>query len=97
MHSRGVLHGDLNLSNFLYRTADDGYHFTMIDINRSHFTDGWPTDSQCLDNLVRLTHRRDLYEYLVKSYARQRGWDEETTAASALRLLEKFEHRRFRF
>lgn len=97
MHSRGVLHGDLNLSNFLYRTSDDGCHFTMIDINRSHFTDGWPTDSQCLENLVRLTHRRDLYEYLVRSYARQRGWNEEATAASALRLLEHFEHRRFRF
>lgn len=96
MHSRGILHGDLNLSNFLCEQGPDGYRFTMIDINRSHFTDGWPTDGQCLENLVRLTHRRDLYEYLVRSYARQRGWNEADTARQALRLLHRFENRRFR-
>ena len=95
MHSRGVLHGDLNLSNFLC-TDDDGYHFTMIDINRSHFTDGWPTDEQCLENMVRLTHRRDLYEDLVRRYARLRQWDADVTAARALALLDRFEHRRIR-
>lgn len=96
MHSRGILHGDLNLSNFLCRQTPEGYHFTMIDINRSHFTDGWPTDEQCLQNLMRLTHRRDLYEYLVRSYARQRGWNEEAAAQQALLLLDRFENKRFR-
>ncbi|MBQ9645714.1 MAG: hypothetical protein IJV24_05090 [Prevotella sp.] len=96
MHSRGILHGDLNLSNFLCTEAHDGYRFTMIDINRSHFTEGWPTDEQCLKNLVRLTHRRDLYEYLLRSYARQRGWSEEATARRALHLLDQFENKRFR-
>ena len=52
MHSRGVLHGDLNSANFLYTKDSDGrYHFDMIDTNRSHFCDGWPTDKQCLENL----------------------------------------------
>lgn len=92
MHSKGVLHSDLNLSNFLCTSDGNGYHFTMIDINRSRFTTGMPSDDDCLKNLVRLTHRRDLYEYLVRSYARQRGWDEETTAARAIQLLNKFEH-----
>lgn len=96
MHSQGILHGDLNLSNFLCRKTPSGYHFTMIDINRSHFTDGYPSDRQCLQNLVRLTHRRDLYEYLVRSYARQRGWDEYSTAQQALQLLDLFENKRFR-
>lgn len=94
MHSKGVLHGDLNLSNFLYERQPDGsYSFTMIDVNRSHFTDGWPTDEQCLRNMVRMTHRRDLYEYLVRRYAVERGWDEESTVKKTLRLLDKFEHR----
>ncbi len=92
MHSRGVLHGDLNLSNFLCTADGDGYRFTMIDINRSKFTEGMPDDAVCLKNLVRLTHRRDLYEYLVRSYARQRGWAEDATAVAALQLLNKFEH-----
>ena len=96
MHSRGILHGDLNLSNFLCRQSSDGYQFTMIDINRSRFTDGWPADEQCLQNLVRLTHRRDLYEYLVRSYARRRGWDEAVSSQRALLLLEQFEKKRFR-
>ena len=91
MHSSGVLHGDLNLTNFLCTKEDDGYHFTMIDINRSKFTAGMPSDEACLKNLVRLTHRRDLYDCLVRCYARRRGWDEDATAAKALRLLERFE------
>ena len=106
MHSNGVLHGDLNLTNFLstdpcLRTDQpcsvfNGYHFVMIDTNRSHFCDGMPTDEQCIQNMVRLTHRRDLYEDLVRRYARLRGWDAEAVAKKALELLERFEHRRFR-
>lgn len=96
MHSRGVLHGDLNLSNFLCTEHDGHYRFTMIDINRSHFTDGMPTDEACLQNMVRITHRRDLYEYLIRSYARLRQWDEQQTADRALRLLEKFENRKIK-
>lgn len=95
MHSHGVLHGDLNSANFLYTTdADGNYHFDMIDTNRSHFCDGWPTDKQCLENLKRFTHRRDLYEYVVRGYARRRGWDEEETVRKAVALLDKFENRK---
>lgn len=96
LHRQGILHGDLNLSNFLCCETGGEYHFTMIDINRSRFTSGWPADGLCLENLVRLTHRRDLYEYLVRSYARHRGWNEEDTARQALQLLDRFENRRFR-
>ena len=97
MHSRGILHGDLNLSNFLCTEQDGHFHFSMIDINRSHFCEGFPTDEACLHNLVRMTHRRDLYEYLIRSYARQRQWDEDATAGKALLLLDHFENRKVRF
>ena len=96
MHSRGVLHGDLNLTNFLCKSTESGFSFTMIDTNRSHFCEGFPSDAQCLKNMVRLTHRRDLYEYLVRCYAALRGWDGNATAARAFRLLERFEHRRIK-
>lgn len=96
MHSKGILHGDLNLSNFLCEEKTDGYHFTMIDINRSRFCNGFPSDEECLKNLVRTTHRRDLYEYLIASYSRQRGWDEETTVQKAVALLDSFENRRLK-
>ena len=97
MHSKGILHGDLNLSNFLYEKSPDGkYHFTLIDINRSHFTDGWPSDEDCMKDLVRLVHRRDLYTFLISRYAELRGWPVETTVSAALKRLDKFEHRIFK-
>lgn len=95
MHSRGVLHGDLNSANFLYTTDSDGkYRFDMIDTNRSHFVKGWPTRKQCMENLKRFTHRRDLYEYVIRGYARRRGWNEEETLNEALHILNRFEHKR---
>ena len=96
MHSKGILHGDLNLSNFLCTEQADGYHFTMIDSNRSHFRNRMPTDSECLANLVRITHRRDLYEYLVRQYAELRGWNADQTVQQALHLLDHFENRKLR-
>lgn len=91
MHSKGIMHGDLNLSNFLCIKDDNGYHFTMIDVNRSKFCEGFPSDEQCLANMVRLTHRRDLYTDLITRYARLRGWNEKATAEKALLLLDRFE------
>jgi tRNA A-37 threonylcarbamoyl transferase component Bud32 len=96
MHSKGILHGDLNLSNFLCVEKSGDYFFNMIDINRSRFCDGYPSNNDCLKNLVRTTHRRDLYEYLIASYARQRGWDEKETVQQAVALLDRFEHRKFK-
>ena len=103
MHSRGILHGDLNLSNFLLlasspsssSSSSSPSSFSMIDTNRSHFTNGMPAPAECLQNMVRLTHRRDLYEDLVRRYARLRGWNPDETASQALQLLERFENRRF--
>ena len=68
----------------------------MIDTNRSHFCNGYPSDSECLKNMVRLTHRRDLYEDLVRRYALLRGWDADETARRSLALLTRFEHRRLK-
>lgn len=97
MHSRGILHGDMNAANFLFEgNAHDGYTLEVIDTNRSHFTPSWPTDEECLHNLVRFTHRRDLYRYVVRRYATQRGWDPDATAERAERLLDKFENRKIR-
>jgi hypothetical protein len=68
----------------------------MIDVNRSHFCDGWPSDEQCLRNLVRITHRRDLYVDIVRRYATLRGWNADDTEQKAVALLDRFEHKRFR-
>ena len=97
MHNKGILHGDLNLSNLLVTTKSDGsFHFIMIDTNRSHFRDSVPSDEECLNNLIRLTHRRDLYEDLVRCYALLRGWNADSTVSKALSLLDHFENRKLR-
>ncbi len=92
LHGKGVLHGDINLSNILYEPSADGsYAFTLIDTNRSHFTDGWPDDDACLRNLSRLTHRRDLMDFIAREYGRLRGWNPEQTAQKLLQATEEFE------
>lgn len=96
MHEKGILHGDLNLSNILYR--EDwaelcGYHFTVIDTNRSRFV-GVPTKHQCLHNMVRISHNRELNERIVGRYAELRGWDKAECIASVEKMLDAFEKRR---
>lgn len=94
MHSKGILHGDLNLGNFLYRPDGKGsFSFTVIDTNRSKFCDGWPTRQQCLRNLVTTTHRRDLFRFIAGRYAEQRGWQPQPAIAEAEALLDDFEQR----
>ena len=94
MHSKGVLHGDLNLNNILYEQQLDGtYVFTMVDVNSSMLIEGWPDDNQCLRNIVRITYNSELYKYLVRSYAELRGWDANSTIEKALYLQRQFMNR----
>ena len=97
MHRKGVMHGDMNLGNFLFRKKEDGhYAFTIIDTNRSRFLSRELSREECLRNLRTVTHRRDLFEYIIRTYAALRGWNVEKTLREALRLLDGFERRKNR-
>lgn len=92
LHEKGILHGDLNLSNILYRLDEKGCcRFCLIDTNRSRFKQ--PTLDECLDNLKRVTHRRDLLDDLVRRYAVRRGLSAEKCVAIVKRKLDAFEKR----
>ena len=96
MHEKGVLHGDLNLSNILYRedkSAPHNYHFTIIDTNRSHFVSD-PSQRQCLRNMMRISHERVLNEQIIGMYADIRGWDRQECVGAVERMLRAFEKRR---
>ncbi|MBR6201703.1 MAG: hypothetical protein IKQ62_01720 [Bacteroidaceae bacterium] len=96
MHQKGFLHGDTNLSNFLYRTdpsSPTGFHITTIDINRSRFVEN-PTKEQCLHNLMRLTHVRPALQKIVMCYAELRGWNGQECYNHIVQELEAFESRR---
>ena len=92
-HEKGFIHGDTNLSNFLYHKEAPGYHITTIDINRSHFSPN-PSKKECLESLFRLTHVRPTLKHIVSRYAALRGWDEASSIAVVMDKLERFEHRK---
>lgn len=92
MHRKGILFGDLNFGNFLYKKGEDGhYHFTVIDTNRSHFLDTAPSREECLKNLRTMTHHRNLFRFMLREYARLQGWNEGETVREAFRYLFLFE------
>jgi tRNA A-37 threonylcarbamoyl transferase component Bud32 len=94
LHEKGVLHGDLNLTNVLYQKDTTGkYTFCLIDTNRSIFVDS-PSKEMCLENLKRITHKRELLYEIVRAYATCRGWDAEECIQKVEKKLEAFERRR---
>lgn len=94
LHARGFLHGDTNLGNFLYsREADGTFRFAVIDVNRSRFVAS-PTRRQCLANLMRLSHRREVLRLVVGAYAAERGWDIAATVEDVIGRVRRFERRK---
>ena len=93
LHQKGIFHGDLNLSNVLYRVQDNKYHFSLIDTNRTHFHKN-PSNDICIDNLTRLTQPDLIYEYIVKNYAKTRNLDEQKTIKQASENLSNFRKKR---
>lgn len=95
MHNKGFLHGDTNLSNFLYHKEGSGYHITTIDVNRSHFINS-PSKQQCMKSLMRMTHVREACISIVSEYARLRGWDAKECSEFVINELCKFEKKKER-
>lgn len=92
-HHKGFLHGDLNLSNILYDTDEQGhFRFAVIDTNRSRFVPQ-PGRRRCLRNLVRISHDRALLSGIVRAYARLRQWDAEACEQFVMTRLTHFERR----
>lgn len=95
LHELGFLHGDTNLSNFLYsRNADGSFSFSVIDTNRSRFLGRPANKKEALSNLIRLTHKRSLLCEIITSYALQRGWNVEEAVKTVFHLIEKREKRK---
>lgn len=95
-HEKGFLHGDPNLSNYLFRKDNEKkcneYVITTIDINRSSFISN-PSQKQCLKRLVRLTHVRPLLIKIIEIYANHRGWDTEKCKKYVIKHLDCMERK----
>ena len=71
LHSKGILHNDLNSTNVLYHDGIDGHStFSVIDINRMKFYPHGtlPPMAERMENLTRFTGRMDLFEYVATCY-----------------------------
>ncbi len=92
MHSKGILHGDLNMTNILVHTNDGGYDFEVIDTNRSRLDRPLPlTEAEIVGNLVRLTHVRRLSACIVAQYALKTGRDPDALVRKVADGLERYE------
>ncbi len=99
LHSKGILHHDLNSTNVLYREKEEGkYHFSLIDINRMKvYRNGrFPSKDECLKNLNRFTGDYDLFEFVLTAYAKERDWNVSETLKRALKLKKRFDTKRHR-
>lgn len=77
LHTKGVIHHDLNNTNVLYRLKGRHYEFMLIDINRVSFTAGGrpAADAACLENLTLFANRGAMFDTFAAEYVRARGWD----------------------
>lgn len=91
LHEKGFLHGDTNISNFLWHTNQNGeYSFSVIDINRSKFLHRPASYEECIRNLFRLTHSQRLLEHIIREYAIIRHWDEDKTLRDVRNIQQQF-------
>jgi hypothetical protein len=74
MHLKNVMHKDFTPGNILWRYDENGYHFSIVDINRMYF--GKVSPKQGLLNLKKLWGPKRFIEILVCEYARERKIDE---------------------
>ena len=75
MHDREVLHLDYSPGNILWDKDDEGYHFSVVDINRMRF--GKVDIKDGCAALRRLWGPKRFIELIALHYARARGFNED--------------------
>ena len=82
MHENNVMHRDYSPGNILWKKDGQGYHFSVIDINRMYFG---PVDIRMgCANFSRLWGPKHFIELLVCEYAGLRGFDETAAVNIAM-------------
>ncbi len=90
LHSKGIIHNDLNGGNILYhQNGDSDYHFSLIDNNRMEFTDRKLTNKERFGNFCKFSSET-IYLQIVECYAETLGIDVEAAKEEALEARNKF-------
>ncbi len=74
LHKKGVLHLDYSPGNILVKRVDDGYLFSIVDINRMTFKT--LTQKERFQNFSRLWADEDVLILIAKQYALDTGLEE---------------------
>ena len=88
MHDREVLHLDYSPGNILWDKDDEGYHFTVVDINRMRF--GKVNMEDGCAALCRLWGPKRFIELIARSYAKARGFDEDEAVRLTMQARAAF-------
>jgi hypothetical protein len=73
LHQAGIYHLDYSPGNILHEKKADGYHFTLVDINRMKFQNVTLEEGCC--NFSRLFEYDDAVRIVAEEYAIRRGFD----------------------
>jgi len=87
LHEANIFHLDLSVGNILFDKLKDGYHFSLVDLNRMKFQNIRLNDG--CRNFERLRGSDDFFKLLAKTYAIERGFDVETCIRLALESQQK--------
>ena len=87
LHEANIFHLDLSVGNILFDKLKDGYHFSLVDLNRMKFKKIRLNDG--CRNFERLRGSDDFFKLLAKTYANERGFDVETCIRLALKAQQK--------
>ena len=87
LHEANIFHLDLSVGNILFDKLQDGYHFSLVDLNRMKFKKIQLKDG--CQNFERLRGSDDFFILLAKIYANERGFDVETCIKLVLEAHQK--------
>ncbi|MBR6251106.1 MAG: hypothetical protein IKR17_07940 [Bacteroidales bacterium] len=75
LHTKGVLHYDLNSTNVLYNIDNGKISFSLIDINRMKFfrSGSEMPMRDAFENLTLFTGEKDIFTYVATKYVECRG------------------------
>ena len=88
MHNNEVLHLDYSPGNILWDKDEQGYHFTMVDINRMRF--GKVSMKDGCAALRRLWGPKRFIELIARSYADARGFDQDEAVRLTMQARAAF-------
>ena len=88
MHLAQMMHKDFTPGNILWTKDNEGYQFTIVDINRMYF--GNVSIRKGLNNMKRFWGPKLFTEILAEEYAKVRNYNSRKAVDFILKKREKF-------